>query len=68
MTPLNSVGVAPKSLSSACCAGGTAHEPTKLRSEAFTSTTAGARGSLVQPPGGVARAEVDGARGGVNRR
>ena len=52
MTPVNSVGVAPKSLSSDCCAGGTAHEPTKLRSEAFSSTTAGARGSLVQPPGG----------------
>ena len=50
MTPLNNVGVNPKSLSAPCYAGGTAHEPTKLESEARTSTKAGASGSLLLPP------------------
>ncbi len=42
MTPVNNVGVDPKSESLFCCARGTAHEPTRLRLEAFTSTSAGA--------------------------
>src|SRR6516165_4922295 len=47
ITPVNNVGVDPKSLSPPCWFGGTAQEPTRVRSEACTSTIAGASGSLL---------------------
>src|SRR5437016_4334987 len=40
------VGVLPKSPSDVCCEAGTCHEPTRLRFEAVTATTASARVSL----------------------
>src|SRR5215468_9819104 len=53
ITPLNSVGVAPKSASGVCCATGIVHEPTRLRSEARSSYIDGPPGVLGQSGLGV---------------
>src|SRR5215831_10101117 len=53
ITPLNSVGVAPKSASNPCCATGIVHWPTRLRSEARSSYIDGPPGVLGQSGLGV---------------